>query len=710
MELLQIIVILLRRKWAAAGVFCLFVAVFGFGSFLVTPTYQTKAKLLVSGSDALSAILANLSMKGSSTISSDENIYETKLELARIHPLLEELINVLDLKNRKDETITPESLIEFSLLNRISPQPFLKIKQYDDTSVFKVVTTSASPKQAADMANTFAELYVAYSIQRTQKEYRSVKTSLEADLSKVRAQYEKSQAELKQFQIRSEITDFDIEKENVISRLSDLTTSWEDNNKLLKLLDLEISRTREKLSKISRFRTETKEYMMSSEVTTLRKKLNEMLLDLAAESAVYQKNHPEYKKLDTKITAIKKVIDQKKKIVLNRENISIDPVYDTLTSSLVSLAIDRDIAFAKKKILKQFIDRYKERNLLLPALQEENSRLELNLSVNKSMYEDLQTYLNQVSVAETLTLSDTRIIEHAVVPERVKFPKKGLNIILAVILGSFWAAVMAFFLEYIDTSVRSEKYISSLSGFLFLGSIARTRNIQNKKLFIALQPVSAEAEAFRAIKNQLQRLTPIDESAGTGRTILITSGLDGEGKTCTAANLAIAFAGDSTGSDRGTGVLVVDLNLRNPAQHTFFATVNTTGISNLLDHQVLSWTETVTPTTVSGLSLLSAGTSLANPGRLIDSRNMTRLIQELQRQYHTIIIDTPPCLPVSDAAVLAGMSDLSIMVVAYGKTTRSTLETAANILASAGTDQIGLLINKATKFRQNSIKFATPPL
>ena len=197
------------------------------------------------------------------------------------------------------------------------------------------------------------------------------------------------------------------------------------------------------------------------------------------------------------------------------------------------------------------------------------------------------------------------------------------------------------------------------------------------------QPKSPISEAFRTLRTNVQ-FTSVDSET---KKIMITSAGPGEGKSTTVANLAVSMA------QAGKSVLVVDADLRNPTQHKLFGLDNREGLSVALlqdqDYQTY-----IRETAVPGVMLLTGGPIPPNPAELVGSKRMRRLIEELGIQFDMILIDTPPIIAVTDAAILAQEVDGVILVLASGEVNKDFAKKAKELLDKVGAKIIGAVLNK----------------
>ncbi len=210
-----------------------------------------------------------------------------------------------------------------------------------------------------------------------------------------------------------------------------------------------------------------------------------------------------------------------------------------------------------------------------------------------------------------------------------------------------------------------------------------TLDPKRRSLIAHFKPKSPIAEQYRTIRTNIQFSSLSKEI----QTIVITSTGPGEGKSTTAANLAVVLA------QQGKKVLLIDSDLRKPTAHYTFGKSNVIGLTNVLTKQS-QLTDVVLATEVANLSLIASGPIPPNPAELLASTQMDEMINEALQQYDTIIFDTPPVLAVTDAQVLANKCDGAVLVVASGKTEKEGAVKAKELLVTANAKLLGVVLNR----------------
>lgn len=311
-------------------------------------------------------------------------------------------------------------------------------------------------------------------------------------------------------------------------------------------------------------------------------------------------------------------------------------------------------------------------------------RLQARVLSLRSTYATLLSF-SSYNVANLLT-----VVQPAATPDAPVSPRPLLAALLAAVVGFLAAGAIAFIVEYLDDTIKEPSHVEETVALPTLGSIKRmkgARDLAMYQLATLLYPRSAAAEAYRKLRTNLE-FAAIDAPI---RTLLVTSAAPSEGKTVTAANLAIVFA------QAGRRVLLVDADLRQPGVHEILDRPNTVGLTALLRVDNPRYTDVVQKTDQENLDVLSTGPLPPNPAELLGSQRMKHVVGALQQTYELLIFDSPPLEVVTDAAVLSSFVDGTILVVAAGRSRREPVRRAHEALTKAGAKVLGVVLNGLSK-------------
>ncbi|TFB95881.1 polysaccharide biosynthesis tyrosine autokinase [Cryobacterium sp. HLT2-28] len=271
--------------------------------------------------------------------------------------------------------------------------------------------------------------------------------------------------------------------------------------------------------------------------------------------------------------------------------------------------------------------------------------------------------------------------QEASVPSVPVSPNVPLNIALGALVGLALGVGLAVLRETLDTRIRNERDVESVTDAAILGGIVFDPKAQDRPLIVHVDPRSPRAESFRTLRTNLQFL----DVGRTDRSFVITSSIESEGKSTTGANLAIALA------DSGATVLLVDADLRRPKIAEYMGIDGTVGLTDLLVGRA-ELKDIVQPWGKGKLYVLPAGMVPPNPSELLGSARMSHFIGEFNKTFDVVIFDAPPLLPVTDAAILAKNVGGAIIVVAAGRTQKGQLKGALSALDTVGATVSGLVL------------------
>jgi capsular exopolysaccharide synthesis family protein len=319
--------------------------------------------------------------------------------------------------------------------------------------------------------------------------------------------------------------------------------------------------------------------------------------------------------------------------------------------------------------------------------------LEREVQTNKRMYEILLTRLKEIDVSSNLNVNNISIIDRAQVPEKPIKPNLKLNMMLAIMAGLVMGTGLAFFVDYLDTTIKSPEDIKEILGSHFLGAIPEMKEEDELKRdkMAYLEAKSPISESYKAIRTDLCQLMTQGENL---KTILATSAEPQAGKTMTVSNLGITLA------QRGGRVLLVDSDLRKPQLHRIFNLERKLGLSEYLRGEA-NIDSIVKGTEVENLKVITCGEVPRNPAETIACPKMQEFLVEAKERFDFIIFDSPPLISVTDAVILANLVDVLIQIIRSGKTLVPIALRAKEQLSQVKAKNLGVILNGIKTFHGN---------
>jgi capsular exopolysaccharide synthesis family protein len=274
------------------------------------------------------------------------------------------------------------------------------------------------------------------------------------------------------------------------------------------------------------------------------------------------------------------------------------------------------------------------------------------------------------------------VVKRAALPTAPVSPRKPLNLALGVLVGLLVGIGCAVLRETLDTTIKDPEELQRSLGLATLGAIAYDPDARKRPLIVQSDPHSSRSEAFRQLRTNLQ-FVDIDH---TPRSIVVTSSIPDEGKTTTATNLAIALA------QGGMRVLLVEADLRRPRIADYLGIEGAVGLTTVLIGKAQLWNAVQTWGSDAGLHVLPSGPTPPNPSELLGSHGFAQLIREAELSYDLVLVDAPPLLPVTDAAVIATVVSGALLIGRHGHVRHEQLARATQSLRAVDASIYGIVL------------------
>ena len=311
--------------------------------------------------------------------------------------------------------------------------------------------------------------------------------------------------------------------------------------------------------------------------------------------------------------------------------------------------------------------------------------LEREVQTNRNLYDTFFTRIKQANDSLELDTANARVIDPAVVPSLPFKPRKSLLVALALVMSLVFGAVLAFFLDYLDSTFKGAEDIEDKLGLSMLGMVplVKKKKKDDSPIYFLDSNQNGYAEAMRTVRTSVV-LSGIDKPH---KVIMLTSSVPSEGKSTSAINLAVALG-------QMDKVLLIDGDMRKPTiAKVLNLPPNSPGLSNVvaatstLDDCILHMED-------ANIDVLTAGLVPPNPLELLSSQKFAELIRSLSEKYDRIIIDSPPTLLVSDSLIMSKVSHAVLYVIRSDTTAYNTARTGVNRLLAAKAPVIGVILNK----------------
>ena len=554
------------------------------------------------------------------------------------------------------------------------------VRSVRNTRLIQITFRCSDPELAAAVVNNMVNTYVEDNYRTRYESTMQASDWLAKQISDLQLRVETSQEKLVRYQRENGILGID-EKQNIV------TQKLDELNK--GLTDAEADRIARQAAYETAKAGKLDQVDESGDGNDLISRLREQDAALRSQYAqlttTFGPNYP-------KSLEVKNQIDQTERSTETATQRWIRRLQQTFKAAQAREAMLR-AAFEQQKI--------QANELNMKAI--DFSILKRDLDANRTLYEGLLQKLKEAGVAAGLRSSNIRVVDVARVPTRPTVPNWPRNLALSLIVGLVGGVVLSFVIETLDNTVQTPDQVQALIGTPSLGLVPESkfleiaRNVPRLKgsaaptdapsnqLVTHLRPSSDIAESYRTLRTSIL----LSSAVQPPRVMMFTSPLPQEGKTTTSVNMAVVLA------QRGVRVLLIDADMRRPGVHEAFGLSNSAGLSSLLAglDKYEDVVQSFAP--LPNLFIMPAGPIAPNPAELLGSDRMRDLLAKLRTEYDHVILDTPPIIPVTDPAVLSADVDAVLLVVRSGKTTKTALRHARNLLLQINAPLMGTIVNGA---------------
>ena len=595
----------------------------------------------------------------------------TQEKIMRSRPVLTAVIRNLNLQkvwgaqlNEDKSPVAPELALQ--ILARS-----LRVEQDRDTTLMNISVTTEDQKLSAEIANEIANVYRDRRLFAKRREIQHAIDAMSNEVRKQQERVEEAEAELErirqergialigrgQMGIRVEATRLNmLETERSAARVEMLVRKA----RLDQLEGLE----GEKLMDAAAY------IVQDPTLMGIRQQLidSQVSLQLMIQNGVMGENHPEVMRLKGAVDELTRQLSS----ALEGLKAGVKADYEVARQKYI--ALDEELAQIRTS------DIVSEGENFLPF-----DRAERNVNIQRDILTALRARITQTGIEVEVPRTAVEIIEEAEPPERPSSPLVVLNIFLSVVLGLLAGTGLAFFVEYLDVSIKTVDEVEKYLGLPVLAVIPQ----QSRPLTEAGQS-SGQGEAYRALRTSLALLA----REGKQKIFTVISGGVGEGKSTTLFNLAYVCA------EQGSKVLIVDSDLRRPVQHKMVGLANRTGMVNVLTDE-LKIEDVVQETGVPNLWLMPSGRLRRGSLGIMNNARLRAMLDVLKERYDFVLLDSPPILGVTDAAILASEADGVLLVVQYRKYPKIISLRAKRMIENAGGHLMGAVLNNINIMRDD---------
>lgn len=536
------------------------------------------------------------------------------------------------------------------------------ISPITNSRIVNIGFKSSNPKLAARIANTVAEAYIDYIFEMKMNSSRHKLKWLTAKSQEEKNKLKKSEKALQRYMKNNDIITLENRIAIIPARLAEFGSQHikaETRRKELEALYLKVSSSGDDIEYIESIPV----IASRPGIILLRNEINNAEQNILELSKKYGKKHP------VKIAAVEEleVLKKRRKDELRRAIKAIETEYDLARTNEANL--EGLLARTKREVLD-----VNEKFIQYGALLRD-------VETNKQLYYAIIKNIKERDIVEEMQTVDVWVVEKAEIPKKPIMPQKGYNVLVGLILGLVGGIGMAFFVEYLDNTVKTPDELEAKLEMPVLGMVSFIKPKERIEGIVNKEPRSIVSENYKSIRTALL----LSSGDTPPKNILISSASPREGKTVTAINLAETIAQSEY------SVLLVDSDLRKPRVHKIYGIDNSKGLSTYLAG--VSELEILQPESQSNLRILPSGPIPPNPSELLTSNRLNEMLRAVSGMFDFTIWDSPPLMSVTDGLMLSKRLDGTVLVSWAGRTTYDELRRAIKSLEDIQSVITGIIIN-----------------
>ncbi|CAN5210014.1 exopolysaccharide regulatory tyrosine autokinase VpsO [soil metagenome] len=540
----------------------------------------------------------------------------------------------------------------------------LDVDEVRNTQLLQISVFNTDPQEAADIANKIVAVYQDTRVDEEKEVMNRAIASMNEEVARQQKKVDDAAAEVTR--IRDEEKIIDLNPEGMEDAQTPVNAIVMAQEKDVNDAETAVSSLSMKLDQIQTLKGEDLMRMMPTlniQDPTIQKILPNYQDAVAQEALMLNsglaENHPRVKALRATKEVYTRQLEEQ--VVIIRS---------ALEKNLATSQATRDE-------MRKRLEELNERQLAGRNLSATYTRAKNTYIKERMLLDGIRTRAQTQTMELAMPRMAVSVKQIAEPPSYAARPRVGLNLALGALVGLVVGLGLAFFIEYLDTSVKTMEDVESLLGVPVLAIIPK-----NIKLLHKEPGDTPDAEAYRILRTNIE----FNRKNPEANAISMVSGGPGEGKSTTLANLAF------TSAQGGYTTLIVDADLRRPVQHTMFDVSNKIGLTNYLTTD-MKLEDVIFPTTVENLSLLPSGILPSDAVGILNSQRMSDMIAELKTRYDIVFFDSPPMLGVSDASVLASEVDQTIIVVQHRRFPRAMLTRVKQAVLGVGGNVLGVVLN-----------------
>ncbi|MBN2497199.1 MAG: polysaccharide biosynthesis tyrosine autokinase [Deltaproteobacteria bacterium] len=674
--------IVLKRRWTVLVVFVAAVTLVTIFTLRQKKIYEARASMIIElyAPQVLGNVREVYNL-GAGSYWSNKEYYETQYKVVTSRTVAQKVVQLLRIEGNKtflgidklppeDQKKALDQTVDYVEMVRAT----LEVEPVKDSRMVFVKARHEDPKWAQRLTNAAVNAYIDYNLQ-TRRQITLEAAGWLADRAKeLKARMDESENQLNAFKSEHKILSVSLEdRQNITSqKLLDLNQTL--SKRQTERIALEARRQQVLDIKEAKQPLDSIDKVLDNKLIQQMKETYFKLKEQRAElNTRYLPEHPKYQAIEQKIKEVRRNMERE-----------IDNV-------LTSMESEYQAVVSAEKQLVRALAQVKAEALEINKKAIEYRRLKRVADSAAELYQLVRKRQQEAALSAHQETNNVYKLDPAIEPVFPIYPRVKLNILLAAIIGLLGGIGLAFFLEYLDNTIKSQEDVTRVLQTPFLGIIPSIKLdpaqesgevVTLRDHYLVSHPKSTVAESCRTMRTNILFMSPENPA----RRLLVTSASPQEGKSTVCINLGITMA------QSGSKVILLDTDMRRPRLHKTFGVQSGTGLTTtILGEAELS--DVIHSSEVPSLDVLPCGPIPPNPTELFHTERFHRIVEQLSERYDRVIFDSPPVLVVADPLILSSMMDGVVLVIKSARTSREIARRAVKQLRDVKANILGAVIN-----------------